>query len=108
MRHSRSPGFLTPRLPSGLPFPIKSPAWAAHVSPWTILLRASGEIPLSDPGRGVPLPVTFPVQVKNAEAYFIPLLRLRIFHRINVLHFLFFNPFTYRWTLRLLLSCQRE
>ena len=40
--------------PPGCPFPIKSLAWSAHVSPWTIHFRVLDKSPVSGPGRGPP------------------------------------------------------
>ena len=38
--------------PPGCPFPIKSLALSAHVSPWTIHFRVLDKSPVSGPGRG--------------------------------------------------------
>ena len=38
--------------PPGGPFPIKSLALSAHVSPWTIHFRVLDKSPVSGPGRG--------------------------------------------------------
>ena len=43
--------------PPGRPFPIKSLALSAHVSPWTIHFQVLDRSPVSGPG-GVPLPAT--------------------------------------------------
>ena len=40
--------------PPGCPFPIKSPALSAHVSPRTIHFRVLDKNPVLDPGRGPP------------------------------------------------------
>ena len=40
------------------PFPIKSLALLAHVSPWTIHFRVLDKSPVLGPGRGSPLPAT--------------------------------------------------
>ena len=40
--------------PLGHPFPIKSLALSAHVSPWTIHFRVLDKSPLLGPGRGSP------------------------------------------------------
>ena len=40
--------------PPGCPFPIKSLALSAHVSPWTIHFRVLDKSPVSGPGRGPP------------------------------------------------------
>ena len=40
--------------PPGCPFPIKSLAFSAHVSPQTIHFRALDKSPVLDPGRGSP------------------------------------------------------
>ena len=40
--------------PPGCPFPIKSLALSAHVSPWTIHFRVLDKSPVSGPGRGTP------------------------------------------------------
>ena len=40
--------------PPGCPFPIKSLALPAHVSPWTIHFRVLDKSPVSGPGRGSP------------------------------------------------------
>ena len=40
--------------PPGCPFPIKSLALSAHVSPWTIHFWVLDKSPLSGPGRGPP------------------------------------------------------
>ena len=40
--------------PPGCPFPIKSLALSAHVSPWTILYRVLDKSPLLGPCRGLP------------------------------------------------------
>ena len=40
--------------PPGCPFPIKSLALPAHVSPWTIYFQVLGKSPVSGPGRGPP------------------------------------------------------
>ena len=40
--------------PPGCPFPIKSLAWSAHVSPWTIHFRVLDKSPAAGPGRGPP------------------------------------------------------
>ena len=38
--------------PPGCPFPIKSLALSAHVSPWTIHFQVLDKSPVSGPGRG--------------------------------------------------------
>ena len=38
--------------PHGCPFPIKSPALSAHVSPWTIYFWVLDKSPVLGPGRG--------------------------------------------------------
>ena len=40
--------------PPGCPFPIKSLALSAHVSPWTIHFRVLDKNPVLGPGRGLP------------------------------------------------------
>ena len=40
--------------PPGCPFPIKSLALSAHMSPWTIHFWVLDESPVSGPGRGPP------------------------------------------------------
>ena len=40
--------------PPGCPFPIKSLALSAHVSPWTIHFQVLDKSPVSGPGRGSP------------------------------------------------------
>ena len=40
--------------PCGCPFPVKSLALSAHVSPGTIHFRVLGKSPVSGPGRGPP------------------------------------------------------
>ena len=40
--------------PPGCPFPVKSLALSAHVSPWTIHFRVLDKSPVSGPGRGPP------------------------------------------------------
>ena len=40
--------------PPGYPFPIKSLASSAHVSPWTIHFQVLDKSPVSGPGRGPP------------------------------------------------------
>ena len=40
--------------PPGRPFPVKSLAFSAHVSPQTILFQVLGKSPVSGPGRGPP------------------------------------------------------
>ena len=40
--------------PPGRPFPIKSLALSAHVSPWTIHFQVLDKSPVSGPGRGPP------------------------------------------------------
>ena len=40
--------------PPGCPFPIKSLAFSAHASPWTIHFRVLDKSPVLGPGRGLP------------------------------------------------------
>ena len=55
MWQSSSPGLPDPHaLPPRCPFPIKSLALSAHVSPWTIHFRGLDKSPVSGPGRGPP------------------------------------------------------
>ena len=53
-RQSSSPGFPYLLLSTGVPFPIKSLALSAHVSPWTILFWVLDKSPVSGPGRDPP------------------------------------------------------
>ena len=49
-----------------VPFPVKSCAFSAHVSPWTIHLWALDKSPLSGPGRGL-LPATASTSGRQAS-----------------------------------------
>ena len=53
--------------PPGRPFPIKSLALSAHVSPWTIHFRVLDKSPVLGPGRG-PLPATLGQQKKSNQS----------------------------------------
>ena len=53
--------------PPGRPFPIKSLALSAHVSPWTIHFWVLDKSPVLGPGRG-PLPATLGQQKKSNQS----------------------------------------
>ena len=66
--------------PPGCPFPVKSLAVSAHVSPWTIHFRVLDKSPGLGPGRGSPflqhyLPSTFFWFVSKALLGHLPLIR---------------------------------
>ena len=63
MQQSSSPGFPYPTAFHPVPFPNKTLALSAHVSPWTIHFRILDKSPVLGPGRG-PSSCSTPTQPK--------------------------------------------